>query len=185
MALLAWNTAVKMFRNIALHFPTISYGRKRLYSIKTTTYIFFSSISSDWPSSHSFQCTSWLELGSQVGSTTDHYHCCLSNTAKVKPWWNYHLKSNGEPSFARWQYWSRTKDVSFCFEKKLCVKNQNKQLFVPNQCCHLVVNMLPIGKKIISRRIGTANLGNRSLAVNQTSQNLLTFFDKLIKVRDC
>ena len=27
---------------------------------------------------------------------------------------------NGEPSLARWQQWSRIKDVSFCFKKKIC-----------------------------------------------------------------
>ena len=32
---------------------------------------------------------------------------------------------NGEPSSAKWQHWSRMKDVLFCFEKKLPVKNQN------------------------------------------------------------
>ena len=30
----------------------------------------------------------------------------------------------------------RMKDVSFCFEKKLCFKNQNKELFIRDQYCH-------------------------------------------------
>ena len=33
---------------------------------------------------------------------------------------------NGEPLSIKWQFWSGMKDVSFCFEKILRVRNQNK-----------------------------------------------------------
>ena len=49
----------------------------------------------------------------------------------------------GEPSSARWQYWSLTctghERCLVLFWKKLHVKNQNKQLFTRDQYCHLVV----------------------------------------------
>ena len=35
----------------------------------------------------------------------------------------------GEQYSARWQHWSRMKDVSFCFEKILRVEDQNKNSF--------------------------------------------------------
>ena len=37
------------------------------------------------------------------------------------------------------QYRSQMKNVSFCLEKKLHVKNQNKQLFIQDQYCQLAV----------------------------------------------
>ena len=51
---------------------------------------------------------------------------------------------NGESSSARWQYWSRIKDVLLCFEKKLHVKKQIKKLLIWDQYCHLVVMKAPI-----------------------------------------
>ena len=42
-------------------------------------------------------------------------------------------KINVEPSSARWLYWSQMKDNSFCFGKKLQVKNKNNLAFHPGQ----------------------------------------------------
>ena len=72
----------------------------------------------------SYYKTVWSKLESNPGP--------LRNTGSPP-------NANGEPSSARWQYWSLIKDVSFCFEKKLRVKNQSKQLFIRDQYCHLVV----------------------------------------------
>ena len=36
---------------------------------------------------------------------------------------------NGEPSSTRWLYWSRIKDISFCFEKNLPIKSKNSLAF--------------------------------------------------------
>ena len=46
---------------------------------------------------------------------------------------------NGEPSYARWLYWSRMKDNSFCFEKKLGIEHKNNLLFIRDQYSHLAV----------------------------------------------
>ena len=38
-------------------------------------------------------------------------------------------QGNGEPSSARWQYWSQIKDVSFCFEKIAPIENKKQIAF--------------------------------------------------------
>ena len=48
-------------------------------------------------------------------------------------------KTMGEPTSARWQYRSRIKDISFCFEKKFARQKSKQQLFIRDQYCHLAV----------------------------------------------
>ena len=43
---------------------------------------------------------------------------------KTVPYQMRRMMYNGKPSSARWQYWSRMKDISFCFEK-MHIINQN------------------------------------------------------------
>ena len=40
-------------------------------------------------------------------------------------------RANGEPSSARWQYWSQMRDVSFCFEKKIVCQKSKHAAFHP------------------------------------------------------
>ena len=47
--------------------------------------------------------------------------------------------SNGEPSSARWQDWSHSKDVSFCLDKKIGRQITKQQFFIRDQYCHPAV----------------------------------------------
>ena len=69
----------------------------------------------------------WRGSPSRKPSKTSRYH---------RPRGQLALEGHHPPGGS---YWSRMKDVSFCFEKELRVKNQNKHLFIRDHHCHLAV----------------------------------------------
>ena len=61
-------------------------------------------------------------------------------SAYFTPLFELFTPDNGEPSSARWLYWSRMKDVSFWFFLNIASKIKTVKLFIQDQTSHLTVN---------------------------------------------